>query len=227
MGDSASRRNRAAGAAERDWRRIAAVVGLATGLAIAVAANLAYAIPRGPVVIGIGLVAPLVLPPVLVIRSLFTVTGWWQRLCRETAMVAVAAPAVAVSYWHTYSLVLAAGEPASLALLVPLSSDGLAGMSTLALAALARGQTRVRGGRPAGKGGVESTRPGRVRRAHVTPPPPTRDTARDKAALWARARWLDGPVTVAQIQLGAGVSRRAATVARRQVAAEMERERAS
>lgn len=113
--------------------RAVAVLSLALGLAIAVTANVAYAIPRGPVVIGVGLVAPLVLPVVLYLRTLFDVADWKHWLSREVATLAVAGPAVAVSYWHTFALVLDAGEPIALALLVPLSSDGLAGMATLAL----------------------------------------------------------------------------------------------
>lgn len=113
--------------------RAVALLSLALGLAIAVTANVAYAIPRGPVVIGVGLVAPLVLPVVLYLRTVFDVDGWRQWMSREAATLAVAGPAVAVSYWHTFALVLGAGEPLVLALLVPLSSDGLAGMATLAL----------------------------------------------------------------------------------------------
>lgn len=94
---------------------------------------MAYALPRGPVVLGVGIVAPLVLPVVLYLRTLFDVDGWRQWVPRELATLAVAGPAVAVSYWHTYALVLGAGEPWLLAVLAPLSSDGLAGMATLAL----------------------------------------------------------------------------------------------
>lgn len=110
-----------------------AIGGLALGLAIALAANLTYAAPRGPVVIGLGLIAPLVLPVVLWLRTIFDADGFWPKLLRELATLAVAGPAVAVSYVHTYSLVLGAGEPWILAFLAPLSSDGLAGMATLAL----------------------------------------------------------------------------------------------
>lgn len=113
--------------------RHAALAGLSLGLVIAVTANIAYALPRGPVVLGVGIVAPLVLPVVLYLRTLFDVDGWRQWVPRELATLAVAGPAVAVSYWHTYALVLGAGEPWLLAVLAPLSSDGLAGMATLAL----------------------------------------------------------------------------------------------
>lgn len=111
-----------------------ALLGLAVGLVMALSANLTYAIPRGPVVVGLGVAAPIVLPLVLYIRSSFTVSGFWRTLCREAAMLAVAGPAVAISYVHTYSLVLDA-EPhwPVLALIAPLSSDGVAGMSTMAL----------------------------------------------------------------------------------------------
>lgn len=111
-----------------------ALLGLAVGLVMALSANLTYAIPRGPVVVGLGVAAPIVLPLVLYIRSSFTVSGFWRTLCREAAMLAVAGPAVGISYVHTYSLVLAA-EPhwPVLALIAPLSSDGVAGMSTMAL----------------------------------------------------------------------------------------------
>ena len=113
--------------------RRAALAGLALGLAIALAANLTYAVPRGPVTVGLGLVAPLVLPVVLYLRTTFSVGGFWQRVVRELATLAVAGPAAAVSYSHTFNLVLDAHEPWILAVLAPLSSDGLAGMATLAL----------------------------------------------------------------------------------------------
>lgn len=113
--------------------RRAALASLALGLAIALAANLTYAVPRGPVTVGLGLVAPLVLPVVLYLRTTFTPSGFWQRTVRELATLAVAGPAAAVSYSHTFNLVLDAHEPWILAVLAPLSSDGLAGMATLAL----------------------------------------------------------------------------------------------
>lgn len=113
--------------------RRAAQCGLALGLFIALVANVTYAVPRGPVTVGLGLVAPLVLPVVLYLRTTFTVDGLGQQAMRELATLAVAGPAAAVSYVHTYELVLGANEPWILAVLAPLSSDGLAGMSTLAL----------------------------------------------------------------------------------------------
>ena len=123
--------------------RLVAFIGLGIGLTMALAANLTYAVPRGPVVVGLGVAAPLVLPLVIYLRSTFTVSGFWRTLCREAAMVAVAGPAVAISYVHTYSLVLAA-EPhwPVLALIAPLSSDGVAGMSTMALHWAGRPVTR-------------------------------------------------------------------------------------
>jgi hypothetical protein len=113
--------------------RRAAQAALGLGLLIALTANLTYAVPKGGVVIGLGLVAPLVLPVVLYLRTTFTADGFWARGLRELAMLLVAGPAVAVSYVHTYELVLGAGEAWILAVLAPLSSDGLAGMATLAL----------------------------------------------------------------------------------------------
>lgn len=117
------------------------VAALGLGLAIALAANLTYAVPRGPVVVGLGLVAPLVLPVVLYLRTTFTPRGFWQRTVREAATLAVAGPAVAVSYVHTFELVSSAHEPWILAVLAPLSSDGLAGLATLALHRLRQAQT--------------------------------------------------------------------------------------
>jgi hypothetical protein len=71
---------------------------------------------------------------VLYLRTTFTADRWsLEWFLRELATLAVAGPAVAVSYSHTYSLVLHAGEPWILAILAPLSSDGLAGLATLAL----------------------------------------------------------------------------------------------
>lgn len=124
---------RSAPAAAAIPHRRAALGGLALGLAIAVAANLTYAVPRGPVVVGLGVIAPLVLPVVLYLRTTFVADGFWPRLLREAATLAVAGPAVAISYVHTFELIRLAGEPLALALLAPLSSDGLAGMATLAL----------------------------------------------------------------------------------------------
>jgi hypothetical protein len=100
---------------------------------MALALNVTYAWPHGPVVIGIGIAAPLVLPLVLWIRSTFSVTGFWRCTLRELCTLAVAAPAVAISYWHTASLMLAHQQPWVLALLAPLSADGVAGLSTMAL----------------------------------------------------------------------------------------------
>ena len=115
-------------------QRYGAVAGLVVGLAIALAANLTYAIPRGPVVVGIGLVAPIVLPLVLWLRGVFVADTWPRKICREAAMILVAGPAVTISYVHTYSLVLA-HEPSwpILALVAPLSSDGVGAMATMAL----------------------------------------------------------------------------------------------
>ena len=110
-----------------------AKLALALGLLIALVANLSYAVPRGPVVVGLGLIAPLVLPVVLHLRTTFTAEGFWAKAIREASTLAVAGPAVAISYVHTMELVLAAGEPWLLAVLAPLSSDGLAGLATLAL----------------------------------------------------------------------------------------------
>lgn len=112
---------------------VTACAGLALGLIIALTANITYGSARGPVVLGIGIVAPLVLPLALYIRTLFDAPTWKQWLPREVATLLVAGPAVGVSYWHTFSLVLDAGEPLVLAILAPLSSDGLAGIATLAL----------------------------------------------------------------------------------------------
>jgi hypothetical protein len=100
---------------------------------MALALNCTYAWPHGPVVIGIGIAAPLVLPLVLWIRSTFAVAGFWSRTLRELCTLAVAAPAVAISYWHTATLMLAHQQPWILALLAPLSADGVAGLSTMAL----------------------------------------------------------------------------------------------
>lgn len=114
-------------------RLVAALAGLGLGLLIALAANLTYAVPRGPVTVGLGLIAPLVLPVALYIRTTFTAKGFWPIALRELATLLVAGPAAAISYVHTYELVLSVHEPMILAVLAPLSSDGLAGMATLAL----------------------------------------------------------------------------------------------
>ena len=114
--------------------RLAGGIGLTVGLSMALAANLTYAIPRGPVVVGLGLTVPIVLFFVLWVRFTFIVIGMWRTLLREASMFAVAGPAVAISYVHTYELVRVA-EPGwwILAVVAPLSSDGVAGISTMAL----------------------------------------------------------------------------------------------
>lgn len=163
--------------------RRAAIASLALGLAIALAANLTYALPRGPVVVGVGLIAPLVLPVALYLRTTFTVENRWQLVVREVATLAVAGPAAAISYSHTFALVLAAGEPWLLAVLAPLSSDGLAGMATLALHRLR--QTAVAQAEPVARPAMT-----------IAPPPPvTVETA---------------GVAVEAIMRAEGVSRRTA-----------------
>lgn len=179
-------------------RRGVAVAGLGLGLAIALAANLTYAVPRGPVVVGLGLVAPLVLPVVLYLRTTFTVVGFWPRFWRDLATMCVAGPAAAVSYVHTYELVLAQGEPWILAVLAPLSSDGLAGMATLALhrmrlpAKEAAPKTRVRQDAPA---------------APVAPAPKAEPVVVNEQlppVEWTRLNW---PVSAKEIELGTGVTK--------------------
>jgi len=123
-----------------DARRTAGIIGLAVGLSMAIAANLAYSWPKGAVVIGVGLCCPLVLPLALWIRSTLPKGGgWWKRLSMELATLLVAGPAAAISYAHSYSLLLA-HDPrwAVIAILAPLSADGLAALSTLALSVSAR-----------------------------------------------------------------------------------------
>lgn len=113
--------------------RTAGVAGLATGLALALASNLTATWPHGPVMIGTGLAAPLVLPLVLWVRSTFQAVNLWERLVRELSVVAVAGPAAALSYWHTINLMTGHGIPGWLASVLPLSADGVATISTLAL----------------------------------------------------------------------------------------------
>jgi hypothetical protein len=158
--------------------RRAAVGGLGLGLAIALAANATYAIPRGGVVIGLGLIAPLVLPVVLHLRTTFTVDGFWAKLVREVATLAVAGPAVAVSYSHTMQLVLDAGEPRLIALLAPLSSDGLAGLATLALYRHQVGRRRAK------------TKPAAPLERQTPPPPPAVEAPDEEPDELARAREL-------------------------------------
>jgi hypothetical protein len=111
---------------------IGAAVGLGVGLCMALAANITYTWPQGAVMIGTGITAPLVLPLVLWIRSTFTPAHWAARLAREASVIAVAGPAVTLSYWHTYQLMLP-HMPWWIALFIPLSADGVATISTLAL----------------------------------------------------------------------------------------------
>jgi hypothetical protein len=192
--------------------RHSAVAALGLGLAIALAANLTYAVPRGPVTVGLGLIAPLVLPVALYIRTTFTAEGFWQLAVREAATLAVAGPAAAISYVHTYELVLSAHEPWLLAVLAPLSSDGLAGMATLAL-------HRLRKTHPAAtvKPRPKPTPAPRTVADVVTPAPtpPAADdltpkrierdqSRRARGKDWARANW---PVSGGEIATELGVSR--------------------
>lgn len=113
--------------------RVAGKIGLAIGLLVALAANLTYSWPFGPVLIGAGVICPVILPIALWIRSTFTVVRWLDRLIRDASVVAVAGPAAALSYQHTYMLMSDHGVPHWLAALLPLSADGIAALSTLAL----------------------------------------------------------------------------------------------
>lgn len=178
---------------------------------IALAANLTYAVPRGPVTIGLGLIAPLVLPVALYIRTTFEVSGFWHTLLRETATLAVAGPAAAISYVHTYELVLSVHEPTILALLAPLSSDGLAGMATLALHQIRKEEKP----KPAvSKQRPTAPKPAPASTPAVTTPPAADDltpkrierdqSRRNRGKDWARQNW---PVTGQAIADEIGVGR--------------------
>jgi hypothetical protein len=210
--------------------RHAALASLALGLAIALAANLTYAVPRGPVTVGLGLVAPLVLPVVLYLRTTFTPSGFWQRTVRELATLAVAGPAAAVSYSHTFNLVLDAHEPWILAVLAPLSSDGLAGMATLALhrlrqvsagdVSVSARQTMDRlyeqlGTTTIPRRPTAKPRPERTRRVVADEPVKSKLSPQE----WARQNW---PVNGGEIRLATGVSRGYAYKVAAEVKAEQE-----
>lgn len=120
--------------------RYGAAFGLGVGLCMALAANITAAWPQGPVMIVAGVAAPIVLPLVLWIRSGLTPNTqryslqWWSFVAvREASITAVAGPAAAMSYWHTYTLMTSHGVPWSIAVVLPLSADGVATISTLAL----------------------------------------------------------------------------------------------
>lgn len=113
--------------------RLAGGIGLAIGLLVALAANLTYSWPFGPVLIGAGVICPVILPIALWIRTTFHVTRWLDRAIRDTSVLLVAGPAAALSYQHTYMLMVDQGVPVWLAALLPLSADGIAALSTLAL----------------------------------------------------------------------------------------------
>lgn len=207
-------------------RRVAALAGLGLGLVIALAANLTYAVPRGPVTIGLGLIAPLVLPVALYIRTTFEVSGFWHTLLREAATLAVAGPAAAISYVHTYELVLSVHEPTILALLAPLSSDGLAGMATLALHQIRKEEKpkpAAQKQRPTAP--KPATEP--VPAVKSTPAPddlaPKRierdQSRRDQGKEWARKNW---PVTGGEIAAEVGVGRSEGDRIRAAVKAERE-----
>lgn len=120
--------------------RYGAAFGLAVGLCMALAANITAAWPQGRVMIVAGVAAPIVLPLVLWIRAGLTPKAtrytpqWWCFVAvREMSVTAVAAPAAALSYWHTYTLMAAYGIPHVIAAVLPFSADGVATISTLAL----------------------------------------------------------------------------------------------
>ena len=199
--------------------RHAAIGALGLGLAIALAANLTYAVPRGPVTVGLGLIAPLVLPVALYIRTTFTAEGFWHLAVREAATLAVAGPAAAISYVHTYELVLSAHEPWLLAVLAPLSSDGLAGMATLALHRMR--QQPVVAGKPKAKKSKETAQaeprtvadvvaatesaPIAATNDDLTPRRIERELSRREVGKqWARDNW---PVSGGAIAEQIGVSR--------------------
>ena len=198
-------------------RRIAALAGLGLGLVIALAANLTYAVPRGPVTVGLGLIAPLVLPVALYIRTTFTAKGFWPIALRELATLLVAGPAAAISYVHTYELVLSVHEPVILALLAPLSSDGLAGMATLALHRIRDEGADPVQDKKAHSGKKAKPRPIREERPvlpavaadpvgdDLTPRRIERDQSRrDQGKAFARKNW---PVSGGEIASHVGVSR--------------------
>lgn len=195
--------------------RAAAAAALALGLLIALTANAAYAIPRGPVAVGLGLVAPLVLPVVLYLRTTFTADTRSHRLLRELATFAVAGPAAAVSYVHTFELVAGAGEPWILAVLAPLSSDGLAGMATLALHRLRVVPAVKPVRRPKSPTGVAAP----PAPAGTPPAKSVGKPAGGKAIDWARSEW---PCTAREIQLGTGVAKGSSHRIHKQVLAERE-----
>ena len=112
--------------------RIAAYVGLVVGLMMALAANLAATWSQGAVMIGTGVVAPIVLPLVLWLKSTFQAITFRERIVRELAFTAVAVPAATLSYWHTWTL-MSTNVPPWIAAVLPLSADGVATMATLAL----------------------------------------------------------------------------------------------
>jgi Protein of unknown function (DUF2637) len=122
--------------------RRAGIVGLTIGLLVALAGNLTYSWPHGPVMIGAGIICPIILPLTLWIRSTFTVTVWLDKLVRDASVIAVAGPAAALSYQHTYMLMSDQGVPHWLAALLPLSADGIAALSTLALHRSGTAKTR-------------------------------------------------------------------------------------
>lgn len=189
------------------------VAGLALGLAVAIAANLAYAVPRGGVAVGVGLICPLILPIVLYLRTTFIADNRWTRVLRELATVAVAGPAAAVSFVHTYELVSGAGEWQLLAVLAPLSSDGLAGMATLALHRIRSAKTPAtdttatppRRARTVAEAITDTPRP----QQPTTPPPATPPAEASKPSELSPKEWAikNWPTTGAAVQLATGCSK--------------------
>lgn len=128
--------------------RKSAYFGLGVGLSMALAANLTATWPQGAVMIGTGLTAPLVLPLALWIRAGFTPTHLGVRVVRELSIAAVATPAASLSYWHTYALMTSHGVPQLIAVVLPLSADGVATISTLSLHHQRRPSSQIQVNRP-------------------------------------------------------------------------------
>lgn len=169
--------------------RWAGGVGLTVGLLVALAANLTFSWPHGPVLIGTGIIAPVILPLTLWIRTTFHVTHWLDKVIRDASVIAVAGPAAALSYQHTYTLMVEHSVPHWLAAVLPLSADGIAALSTLALhrsgSAKVGRKVSEKAIEPAAKSvGVKTATP-------VTPPAPPPNLAERGHQRTAMVAWLE------------------------------------
>jgi len=105
--------------------------------AVSVACNILAANP-GPVARAVGAWFPVALLLVVHVFGEVRLPAGWPRRAAISGAVVVAVAAAVASFNHMHEIALNAGEPPLVAVLFPLSVDGLAVVASVALAALDR-----------------------------------------------------------------------------------------